>query len=131
LTYSPLSDLKSKLISNSITQTASGRLEGLIKIMAAHINDIEGPEQSSVTILNISKYEIDLNGWSIVDTERDRMYLYGKINPGIAKTLSIIGPLNLSNKGGLITLLDDEGTKVDCVAFSYSKLREPGWTITF
>jgi len=132
LTYSPLSDLKSTLMSNSIIQTASGRPEGLIKIMAARISDIEGPEQSSsVTILNISNFEISLNGWSIVDIEMNQMYLYGKIDPGMAKTLSIIGHLNLSNRGGLITLLDDEGTKVDGVAFSHSKLREPGWTITF
>jgi hypothetical protein len=131
LNYNPLFDLKSQLISNSIIQTSSGRPEGLIKIIAARIGDIGGPEKSSVTILNISNSEISLNGWSIVDTEGNRMYLYGKINPGIVKALSIIGPLNLPNNGGLITLIDDQGTKVDGVAYTNSSIQEPGWTITF
>ena len=37
----------------------------------------------------------------------------------------------LSNKGGIITLLDDRGLKVDGVSYTKAQAAQPGWTITF
>ncbi len=37
----------------------------------------------------------------------------------------------LGKKGGLITLLDPEGLKVDGVSYSRDQVRRQGWTIVF
>lgn len=131
LKYSPLEDLKSKSLSNSIIQTATGQLEGVIKIIAARIANNQDIDKPTVTILNISNFEMSLNGWSIVDTQKNHMSIEGKINAGAAKTISIEDPFILSDKGGLITLVDEQGIKVDGVAYSESHILESGWTITF
>ena len=40
-------------------------------------------------------------------------------------------PAQLSNQGGLITLLDASGLKVAGVAYTESDARREGWTLTF
>ena len=40
-------------------------------------------------------------------------------------------PLALSNKGGVITLVDDKGLKVHGVSYTKEQARNPGWTIVF
>jgi hypothetical protein len=39
--------------------------------------------------------------------------------------------MQLSNKGGIITLLDDDGLKVDGVSYTAAQGDQPGWTIVF
>ena len=40
-------------------------------------------------------------------------------------------PLALSNKGGVITLIDDKGLKVHGVSYTKEQARNPGWTLVF
>jgi hypothetical protein len=40
-------------------------------------------------------------------------------------------PLALSNKGGIISLLDERGFKVHGVSYTREQARHPGWTIVF
>jgi hypothetical protein len=40
-------------------------------------------------------------------------------------------PLALSNKGGVITLLDEQGLKVHGVSYTREQARNPGWTLVF
>ena len=40
-------------------------------------------------------------------------------------------PLALSNKGGVITVVDDKGLKVHGVAYTKEQARQPGWTLVF
>jgi hypothetical protein len=40
-------------------------------------------------------------------------------------------PAQLSNQGGLITLLDAAGLKVAGVAYTADQARQEGWTLTF
>ena len=40
-------------------------------------------------------------------------------------------PLAVSNQGGIISLLDDKGLKVDGVSYTRDQARHPGWTIVF
>ena len=39
--------------------------------------------------------------------------------------------VQLSNKGGIITLLDSSGLKVDGVSYTKKQVSEQGWTIVF
>ena len=40
-------------------------------------------------------------------------------------------PAALSNKGGVITLVDEKGLKVHGVSYTRERARHPGWTIVF
>jgi uncharacterized protein YukJ len=105
--------------------------DGLVRIVAALVNDIHSPEHETVTILNTSDREINLNGWTIADKQKNKMPLDGTIGPGATKTIGTTTPLTLSNKGGIITLLDDSGLKVHGVSYTQSQASNPGWTLTF
>ena len=59
------------------------------------------------------------------------MPLNGTIGPGVTRTINITEPVILSNQGGIITLLDDRGLKVDGVSYTRSQARHSGWTLTF
>ena len=48
-----------------------------------------------------------------------------------ALRVRIAKPMELSNKGGLITLLNEEGLKVDGVSYTKDQAQNPGWTIVF
>jgi len=39
--------------------------------------------------------------------------------------------MQLSNKGGIITLLDERGMKVYGVSYTKAQADQPGWTIVF
>jgi hypothetical protein len=39
--------------------------------------------------------------------------------------------MELSNQGGIITLLNDDGLKVDGVSYTKTQASNPGWTIVF
>ena len=59
------------------------------------------------------------------------MPLNGKLTRGGTITFPISPPVVFLNKGGIITLLDDQGLKVDGVSYTKSQARHPGWTIKF
>jgi hypothetical protein len=84
----------------------------VVRIVGALVNQIgPAPEAETVTLLNASLSEIDLAGWSILD----------RLQP----------PVQLGNRGGLITLLDPAGLKVDGVAYTKDQADTEGWTVTF
>ena len=113
------------------TLPTADRPDGLIRIVAALVNDIHSPERETVTLLNTSNKEINLGGWAIADKVKNKMILDGMIGPGATKTIEIKAPVTLSNQGGIITLLDDQGLKVYGVSYTKSQARHPGWTLTF
>ena len=45
--------------------------------------------------------------------------------------VAIAPPLALGNKGGMITLVDAAGLKVDGVAYTKEQASNEGWTIVF
>jgi hypothetical protein len=57
--------------------------------------------------------------------------LSGAIAAGGTRTVRVAQPLALSNKGGIVTLVDENGLKVDGVAYTREQARNPGWTIVF
>jgi uncharacterized protein YukJ len=105
--------------------------DGLIRIIAAYVNDVRTPEHETVTLLNTSDNPIDLDGWMIADKQKNKMKLTGSIAAGATLVVPVVAPVTLSNKGGIITLLDNRGVKVHGVAYTKAQARQPGRTIPF
>jgi uncharacterized protein YukJ len=105
--------------------------DGMVRIIAALVNSIEDPERESVTLLNTTPRAITLAGWAIADRTKQKQLLGGQLEAGRTLEVPIKKPLALSNKGGLITVLDANGVKVDGVSYSKEQVQNPGWTLVF
>ena len=109
-----------------------GEPDGRVKIVGALVNPVgPAPEAETVTLLNASPQDIDLGGWLIADRLKNKMMLPQQILPaGQAVRILVQPPAQLGNQGGLITLLNREGLKVDGAAYTKIQARE-GWTLVF
>ncbi len=105
--------------------------DGLIRIIAAYVNDVRTPERETVTLLNTADVGIDLTGWQIKDKQKNAMVLSGSIAAGATLQVEMKPPVALSNKGGIITLLNAQGIKVHGVSYTKEQARQPGRTIPF
>ncbi|KMO12415.1 DUF2278 family protein [Methylobacterium indicum] len=105
--------------------------DGLVRIIAALVNDTHTPERETVTLLNTADVPVDLTGWSLKDKQKNAMPLTGTIAAGATLTVAVQAPVALSNKGGIITLLDEKEIKVHGVAYTKEQARQPGRTIPF
>lgn len=105
--------------------------DGLVRIVAACVNDTASPERETVTLLNSSDRSIDLAGWHLKDKLKNAMALDGSIAAGETLRVVVKPPLALSNKGGIISLLDARGIKVHGVAYTRDQARHPGRTLVF
>ena len=109
----------------------SGDPQGLVRIVAALVNSVKSPEVEIVTLLNTSPREINLQGWSLMDTQKNKQKLTGALKSGEARAVRVDKPVALSNKGGIITITDETGLKVDGVSYTKAQASNPGWTIVF
>lgn len=57
--------------------------------------------------------------------------LGGSIAAGTARVIALSQEVQLSNKGGIITLLNPEGLKVDGVSYTKAEALPEGWTAVF
>jgi hypothetical protein len=89
------------------------------------------PENETVILLNTSPDPIDLTGWAIADKMKNKHSLSGSIAAGGTLTVPVLPPAQLGNKGGMITLLDRDGLKVDGVAYTLEQTGREGWVIAF
>jgi uncharacterized protein YukJ len=112
-------------------QITGGEPDGTIRIIAALVNAAESPETEFVTLLNTTAHAIDLAGWKLADRDQHSMALTGTIAAGDTQRVQLTPPVVLPNRGGLITLLDAAGLKVDGVAYTVDQAAEPGRTIAF
>ena len=108
-----------------------GESQGMVRIVAALVNSTRSPEIEIVTLLNTAPNRIELAGWGILDKEERKHTLNGVIEPGEIRQITIVAPVALSNQGGLITLIDSDGLKIDGVAYTRAQASHPGWTIVF
>ena len=53
------------------------------------------------------------------------------MGPGELLQVRVTEPAQLSNQGGLITVLDAAGLKMAGVAYTAEQARQEGWTLTF
>lgn len=109
-------------------------LEEPVKILAALVNPMgHDPSQESVVLMNISPNELDLNGWSLTDKNKRKHLLTNlRLKAGQVITISLTGEdIQLSNKGGIITLLNSEGVKIHGVSYTKEQAQKQGWMIIF
>ena len=76
------------------------------------------PEHETVTLLNASPDAIDLAGWQIADKLKHKHTLSGHDRGRARRWPSRRRRVQLGNSGGLITLLDASGLKVDGVSYT-------------
>lgn len=112
-------------------QPVPGAPDGAIRIVSALVNPAQSPEVETVTLLNFTAREIDLAGWTLLDRDKQAMPLSGNIAPGDTVRITIAAPVVLSNKGGLITLINPEGLRVDGVSYTKEQASHPGYSLKF
>jgi uncharacterized protein YukJ len=104
----------------------------LVRIIGALVNPIgPGPEQETVTLINASPESIDLTGWKIADRLKKTHTISGVIGSGATLVITLPQDIQLGNKGGIITLLNSKGLKVDGVSYTAQHAKKEGWTIVF
>jgi uncharacterized protein YukJ len=104
----------------------------IVRIVGALINPIgPAPEHETVTLLNASAAPINLAGWQIMDRLKHKHPLSGNIAAGATLVVSLPPTVQLGNSGGLVTLLDAAGLKVDGVSYTADQAKKEGWTVVF
>jgi uncharacterized protein YukJ len=105
--------------------------DGAVRVVAALANAVRSPETEFVTLINTTSEPLDLAGWKLVDRDKHTMTLEGTIAAGETLRVQLTPQVVLPNRGGVITLLDAAGLKVDGVAYTGAQAAEPGRTIVF
>ncbi|MGH3938951.1 MAG: DUF2278 family protein [Pseudonocardiaceae bacterium] len=105
----------------------------VVRIVAALVNPVgPAPERETVTLLNTGAQDLDLGGWALLDRLKQRMPLDPSTLPaGEATRIQLRPPIQLGNQGGLLTLLNPAGLKVDGVAYTQQQAEAEGRTIVF
>lgn len=110
-----------------------------VVIVAALVNPIGGENQPDasgrpemVYLLNRSTQGISLGGWSLLNKNDEARIISDDIwlAPGEVRSVTM-GGAPLSNKGGLISLLDNNGNKVDGVSYSKDQASKEGELVIF
>lgn len=104
-----------------------------MRIVAALVNPVgPAPEAETVTLLNASPDPVDLTGWHVVD----RALHVGPVpavvvDPGASLLVQLPPTVQLGNKGGELTLLDNNGLKIHGVSYTAAQAAREGWTVVF
>ncbi|AFZ03571.1 DUF2278 family protein [Calothrix sp. PCC 6303] len=112
-------------------QTEIATISAGVRIVAAMVNPVGEDKQETITLINSSADIIDLSGWSLTNQTKRKFPISGSINPGDAFKVTLDENLNLANEGGTITLLDNQGLKIDGVAYTKDDTAREGWTVVF
>jgi uncharacterized protein YukJ len=105
----------------------------VVRVVAALLNaDGQQPDRTTVTLLNTGTADLDLAGWALLDAREQRMTLPSTtLAAGETARIPLQPPVSLDREGGLLTLLDPAGLKVDGVAYTERQAGFPGRTIVF
>jgi len=113
-------------------RVTDGRVaDGSVRIVGALVNAVVSPEVEYITLLNTTAAAVDLAGWTLVDRDKHAMKLTGAVAAGETVRIRLIPQVILPNRGGVVSLLDASGLKVDGVAYTGQQAAEPGRTIAF
>ncbi|MDF5710965.1 MAG: DUF2278 family protein [Nostoc sp. S4] len=104
-----------------------------IRIIAALVNPLgDDIGKETVSLINSSADKIDLSDWALADRLKRKQRLSGIINPGEVMRVPLAKEgIQLDNNGGIITLLDDKGLKIDGVSYIKKDTQNQGYTIVF
>jgi uncharacterized protein YukJ len=105
--------------------------DGAVRIVSALVNPVKSPEIETVTLLNVTNESIDLAGWRLLDRDKNVMKLNGLLPAGDTVRITLKAPAVLPNKGGLITLLNAQGMRVDGVNYTAKQASLPGFSVKF
>ena len=105
--------------------------DGAVRIVAALVNAEVSPEAEFVTLLNTTNKTIALQGWHIADRDKNKQALGGSLPAGETLRVKLQPPVVLPNKGGLITVLNAKGLRVDGVSYTAEQAKLPGFTLKF
>ena len=105
--------------------------DGRVRIVAALVNATESPETEFATLLNTTDAAIDLAGWKLADRDGRTHALAGTLAAGEALRVQLAPPVALPNGGGVVSLLDAAGLKVDGASYTREQAAQPGRTIVF
>jgi uncharacterized protein YukJ len=113
----------------TVRAVGAGEPERLVRIVAALVADGGRP---NVTLLNTGPRAVELTGWLLTDVREHRMPLPSTTLPaGDTARVPVQPGILDEDSGGLLSLLDPAGLKVDGVAYTRRQAREPGRTIVF
>jgi hypothetical protein len=104
-----------------------------VRIVAALVNPIgPGPEPETATLINPGAVAVDLTGWRLVDRMGRAMILDRTVLPaGDTIRIRLSPHVQLGNSGGLLTLLNARGLKVDGIAYTAEDAHSEGKTLVF
>jgi uncharacterized protein YukJ len=105
-----------------------------VHIAAALVNPKGGdPEKEYVLLLNTGADPVDLNGWTIADSHKNKDSVGNHtLQPGDTLRVNLSGHgAQLSNKGGIITLLNAQGLKIDGVTYTKQDAGKEGALVDF
>jgi uncharacterized protein YukJ len=105
-----------------------------VVIIAARVNPAgHDPGAERVLLLNTLAASVSLDGWALADKTKRRHSLDGiALESGAVTAVTLPGStIQLSNEGGLITLLNRDGLKVHGVQYTKGDVSEQGRTIVF
>ncbi len=120
-------------ISEACDGTQTLNQDNTVRIIAALVNP-QGHDYGleSVMLLNTTPRPIELAGWALADKKKKQAPLEGSIGAGEVMQINLTGKdMQLSNQGGIITLLDGKGIKINGVSYSKKAASRPGWTMVF
>lgn len=107
-----------------------------IRIVGAVINPIgDDAGKETVTIMNVSADDINLNGWRLTDNSSPNggisLDAHGTLRSGAILTITLDRSVALNNTGDEIILVASDGTRRHQVVYRRSDIQAPGWTTIF
>lgn len=104
-----------------------------VRIIAALVNPVgEDHSKETITLINTTSEKINLSGWAIADRLKRKHPLNGFIEPGSTLRVQLSGTeIQLGNDGGILTLLNQQGIKVDGVSYTKKDAQQQGRTVIF
>lgn len=89
-------------------------------------------EPPAIMLLNTTPTPVDLHGWRIADIDEHGFGLSdGSLGPGEARSFALPPGKQLPGSGGIITLLNPDGLKVDGASYTQADIQHPTWIHVF
>lgn len=114
------------------TEPVLPEIQTPISIIAALVNP-KGAEEGNekVLLFNPSENSVSLNNWSIANNMKKKYTINLNLNSGETAVVQLSKEVPLSNKGGIISLLNSDGIKIDGVSYTKEQAKREGEWIKF
>ena len=121
-----------RAVANAVVQLGHFRKNGINNVITSYSIHYTKLYEEQVILFNPNEREMDIDGWSILDASKRKELLSGKIKSGDIVRISLSGnSALLGNNGGIITLLNRDGIKIDGVNYTKKQAKQSGKWIKF